>query len=63
MIRDYLKSDKESILLLHDEFMKEFFPEFHSDDSFQEESDLESKYSYFVGQQGKFWVFHKRNPF
>jgi GNAT superfamily N-acetyltransferase len=52
IIRDYSEDDKKQILLLHDEFGGEFFPEFYS----QETSDLEEKYADFVYQSGKFWV-------
>ena len=52
-IREYKEADKTQILLLHDEFMREFFPEFHSGDTL---IDLEEKYTYFIHQPGKFWI-------
>lgn len=55
-IRDYKTSDKLAILLLHDEFEQEYFPEFHSDKTLSKTSDLELRYAYYITQSGKFWV-------
>ena len=56
IIREYTELDKVQILLLHDEFMSEFFPDFYTDGTLLEEGDLEEKHSYWVYQSGKFWV-------
>lgn len=52
IIRDYNKADKDQILELHDEFVREFFPEFLSEDPRREEES----YAYFIHQPGKFWI-------
>ena len=56
IIRDYNEDDKDQVLLLHDEFGREFFPELNS----KKTSDLEEKYTYFVHQAGEFWVADDR---
>ena len=56
IIRDYHEADKNQILLLHNEFEREFLPEFHSEESLLGERDLEDRYSYYIHQSGKFWV-------
>ncbi|MFX0125624.1 MAG: GNAT family N-acetyltransferase [Candidatus Hodarchaeota archaeon] len=56
IIRDYNEVDKDQILQLHDEFMREFFPEFLSEDPLREEGNLEEIYAYFIHQPGKFWI-------
>ncbi len=55
-IRPYHNSDKSQVLRLHDEFMKENFPEIQSEEISIEKQKLEEKYSYYLDQLGKFWV-------
>ncbi len=56
IIREYNEADKDQILLLHNEFEREFFPEFHSEDFLSKEIELEERYGYYIHQPGKFWV-------
>jgi GNAT superfamily N-acetyltransferase len=56
IIRAYSEADKDQILLLHDEFEREFFPEFHSEEPLPEKIDLEERYAYYIHRTGKFWV-------
>ncbi|MFX0092254.1 MAG: GNAT family N-acetyltransferase [Candidatus Hodarchaeota archaeon] len=61
-IREYSESDKEGILLLHDEFEKEYFSEFYSNSERDRwEVDLHNVHSSYSKNKGKFWVIDHNN--
>ncbi|MFW9778181.1 MAG: GNAT family N-acetyltransferase [Candidatus Heimdallarchaeota archaeon] len=59
-IREYSPADKVQILQLHVEFEQEFSPDIYLENSLSTQSELEERYTYFIHQEGQFWVMEER---
>ncbi|MFW9995954.1 MAG: GNAT family N-acetyltransferase [Candidatus Odinarchaeota archaeon] len=66
-LREYQPSDIKGIIILHDEFMREYFSEFYTDKHRitqdkpgQQVSELEDTHNSYIQEGGKFWVIESK---